>query len=102
MTGGEDPAGGRDAGGRAMSDSHGHTAAAWTAVGIIFVGSLVSAVALPLALPWLFFVGLGIIALGAIVGKIMQMMGLGNTVAYQDERDPDYEGRNETVEERST
>jgi hypothetical protein len=76
-----------------MSGSHGHTPAAWTAVAIIFLGSLISAVALPLAMPWLFFVGLGVIALGAIVGKVMAMMGLGNTLAYQDDRDPDYDGR---------
>jgi hypothetical protein len=76
-----------------MSNSHGHTTAAWTAVAIIFAGSLVSAVALPLALVWLFFVGIGVMVLGAVVGKVMQMMGLGNTVAYQDERNPGYEGQ---------
>jgi hypothetical protein len=74
-----------------MSSSHGHTTAAWTAVAIIFVGCLISAVALPLALPWLFFVGLGVIVLGAVVGKVLSMMGLGNTLAYQDDRDPDYD-----------
>jgi fatty acid desaturase len=76
-----------------MSNSHGHTTAAWTAVAIIFIGSLISAVALPLAWAWLFFVGLGVMVLGAVVGKVLQMMGLGNTVAYQDERDPGYDGQ---------
>ena len=75
-----------------MSDSHGHTAAAWTAVLIMIAGFGISGLALPLALEWLFFVGLGVVVLGAVVGKVMQMMGMGNTVAYQDERDPDYDG----------
>jgi len=74
-----------------MSASHGNTPAAWTAVTIMFVGCLVAAFAIPLALPWLFLVGLGIVALGAVVGKVMQMMGMGNTVAYKDSKDPDYD-----------
>lgn len=74
-----------------MSASHGNTPAAWTAVTVMFVGFLVSGIALPLALPWLFFVGLGVVVLGAVVGKVMQMMGLGQTVTYKDERDPEYD-----------
>jgi len=89
-----------------MSDTHGHTAAAWTAVLIMIVGFGISGIALPLALEWLFFVGLAVVALGAIVGKVMQMMGMGNTVAYQDERDPDYDGdssrRSGTVDDERT
>jgi hypothetical protein len=74
-----------------MSASHGNTPAAWTAVTVMFVGFLLSGLALPLELPWLFFVGLGVVALGAVVGKVMQMMGLGATVSYKDERDPEYD-----------
>jgi hypothetical protein len=76
-----------------MSDSHGHghTPAAWTAVGIMFVGFLIAGIALPVAKPWVFFVGLGIVVLGAIIGKVMQMAGMGHTVAYTDTGDPDYE-----------
>ena len=74
-----------------MSSSHGNTPAAWTAVTIMFVGFLLSGLALPFELPWLFFVGLGVVALGAVVGKVMQMMGLGNTVTYKDNRDPEYD-----------
>ncbi len=70
---------------------HGHTPAAWTAVGVMFVGFLISGFALPLALPWLFFLGLAVVAVGVVVGKVMQMMGLGNTVTYQDSNDPDYD-----------
>jgi hypothetical protein len=74
-----------------MSDSHGNTPAAWTAVGIMFVGFLVSGIALPMELPWLFFVGLAVVVLGAVVGKVMQMMGMGQTVTYKDDRDPEYD-----------
>jgi hypothetical protein len=78
-----------------MSASHGNTPAAWTSVTVMFVGCLVAGISIPLALPWLFFVGIGIVAVGAIVGKVMQMMGMGSTVTYQDDRDPEYhDGRN--------
>lgn len=66
-------------------DSHGRTPAAWTSVAIMLLGSVVAAVAVVIAEPWLFFVGLGVIALGVIVGKVMSMMGLGNAPGYQDE-----------------
>ena len=45
-----------------MSASHGNTPAAWTSVGIMFVGFLISGLALPFELPWLFFVGLAVVA----------------------------------------
>lgn len=79
-----------------MSDSHGNTPAAWTAVGIMLIGFLLSGVALPLDMPWLFFVGLGVVALGAVAGKVMQMMGLGNTVTYKDDRDPEYDDQHQS------
>lgn len=56
---------------------HGHTAAAWTAVTIVLIGFIVGGVAIMIAQPWLAFVGIGIIVLGGLTGKIMQMMGLG-------------------------
>ena len=74
-----------------MSASHGNTPAAWTAVTVMFVGFLISAFALPFDVPWLFFVGLVVVALGAVIGKVMQMMGMGTAVAFQDHRDPEYE-----------
>jgi hypothetical protein len=60
-----------------MKAEHGHTPAAWTAVTIVLIGFVVGGVALVVAQPWLAFVGIGIVVLGGIVGKIMQMMGLG-------------------------
>ena len=85
-----------------MSQSHGNTPAAWTAVTIMFVGFLLSGIALPLEAPWLFFVGLGVVALGAVVGKAMQMMGMGNTVTYKDDRDPEYDDRDSAGSTSST
>lgn len=76
-----------------MSASHGNTPAAWTAVGIMFAGFLISGLALPFEQIWLFFLGLGVVVLGALVGKAMSMMGMGNTVAYKDAHDPEYDER---------
>ena len=74
-----------------MTASHGNTPAAWTAVTIMFVGFLISGLALPLELPWLFFAGLVVVALGAVAGKVMSMMGMGSAVTYKDDRDPEYD-----------
>ena len=74
-----------------MSASHGNTPAAWTAVSIMFVGFLISGLALPLELPWLFFAGLVVVALGAVAGKVMSMMGMGSAVTYKDDRAPEYD-----------
>jgi hypothetical protein len=57
--------------------SHGNSPAAWTAVIVIMVGSLVSSFAVWFSQPWLFFTGLGICVLGLIAGKVMAMMGFG-------------------------
>jgi hypothetical protein len=74
-----------------MTASHGNTPAAWTAVTIMFVGFLISGFALPLELPWLFFVGIGIVIVGAVTGKVMQMMGMGSAVSHDDDRDRQYD-----------
>ena len=58
-------------------DSHGSTPAAWTAVTIIMVAFLVGGIGVVAAQPWLFWVGVGLIVVGIVVGKVMQMMGMG-------------------------
>jgi hypothetical protein len=55
-------------------DNHGQTPAAWTLVVIVLVGCLVSAIGVIVASSVVFFVGLGVVVLGLIVGKVMQMM----------------------------
>ena len=61
----------------AHADDHGSTPAAWTAVTIIMVAFLVGGLGVLFAMEWLFWVGVGLIVVGVIVGKVMQMMGLG-------------------------
>lgn len=63
------------------TDNHGQTAAAWTAVVLITIGFLVGGVAIVLAQPWLFWVGIGIVVLGGLAGWILRAMGLGQEVA---------------------
>jgi hypothetical protein len=74
-----------------MTAHHGNTPAAWTAVTIMFVGFLIAGLALPFELPWLFFVGIGVVVIGAVTGKVMQMMGMGSSVNFKDERDRQYD-----------
>ncbi|GHF66107.1 hypothetical protein GCM10010218_54470 [Streptomyces mashuensis] len=57
--------------------SHGHTPAAWTGVIIAFIGFCVASAFCVMANPVGFWVGMVIIGLGAVVGGIMRMMGLG-------------------------
>ncbi|MFD5626351.1 MULTISPECIES: HGxxPAAW family protein [unclassified Streptomyces] len=57
--------------------SHGHTPAAWTGVIIAFIGFCVSGAFTVLADPLGFWAGLVIVALGGVVGMVMQAAGLG-------------------------
>ncbi len=58
-------------------DNHGQTPAAWTAVTIMMVGFVVGSIAV-IQLNWvLLAVGFVIIVAGAVVGKVMAMMGMG-------------------------
>lgn len=67
--------------------NHGQTVAAWTLVIVVLVGGAVAAAGVLAALVWLFWVGLGVVAVGIVVGKILQMAGYGqggaNTLARQ-------------------
>ena len=74
-----------------MTASHGNTPAACTAVTIMFVGFLIAGFAVAFAEPWLFFVGIGIVVIGAITGKVMQMMGMGSPVSHDHDRDRQYD-----------
>lgn len=57
--------------------SHGHTPAAWTGVIIAFVGFIVASVFTVMAVPAGFWVGIGLLAVAAIVGGAMSAAGLG-------------------------
>lgn len=61
-----------------MAANHGNTPAAWTAVIIVFIGFVVggAGVLFGRAIPGL-ALGAAIVVVGGIVGKVMQLMGLG-------------------------
>ena len=65
-------------------DSHGNTVAAWTAVTIMLIGCTISALAFWLTSPLTFWVGVGVVVIGAITGKVLQAMGLGAKPAAAD------------------
>jgi hypothetical protein len=56
---------------------HGNSVAAWTAVLVIMLGGLVSAIAFPLNSTWVFWAGIVVIVLGLVAGKVLAMMGFG-------------------------
>jgi hypothetical protein len=58
-------------------ESHGHSTASWTAVGIIMLGALVMSIAVVIATVWLFVVGAVIVVLGGVSGKVLSAMGFG-------------------------
>ena len=58
-------------------EDHGHTVAAWTGVTIIMVAFLVGAYGVVIARPTVFWVGIGLIAVGVVVGKVLALMGYG-------------------------
>ncbi|WP_406860383.1 HGxxPAAW family protein [Streptomyces sp. HUAS MG47] len=57
--------------------AHGHTPAAWTGVVISFIGFCVASVFMVAANVAGFWAGVALIGLGAVVGGVMKMMGLG-------------------------
>ncbi|MBA2698358.1 MAG: hypothetical protein H0U61_06240 [Nocardioidaceae bacterium] len=60
-----------------MAATHGSTPAAWTAVVICLLGFCVGAVGLVIGSWPTFWVGVGLLLVSGIVGKVMQAMGLG-------------------------
>ncbi|TDC50093.1 hypothetical protein E1212_16070 [Jiangella ureilytica] len=70
-------------------NEHGHTPAAWTTVILILAGFVVGCIAVIL-LNWpLFWIGgVGLVVVAGIVGKIMQMMGLGQRDPQAGPRQP--------------
>ncbi|MBA2464352.1 MAG: HGxxPAAW family protein [Nocardioides sp.] len=56
---------------------HGNTPAAWTAVTIILLGFVVGGLGMVIDKPTLFWVGVALVPVGAVAGKVMQKMGLG-------------------------
>jgi hypothetical protein len=62
----------------APHDLHGNSPAAWTAVVIVLVAFTLGAVAMVLGPNWvLFWISVGIAVLGALAGKVLQLLGFG-------------------------
>lgn len=60
-----------------MASNHGSSPAAWTTVTITIVGFIVGGLALVLGRPAAVVASGGIVVAGLVLGKIMQLMGLG-------------------------
>ncbi|HWD82273.1 MAG TPA: HGxxPAAW family protein [Kribbella sp.] len=59
-------------------DLHGNSPAAWTAVAIVLVAFTIGAIAMVLGPNWvLFWISVGIAVLGALAGKVLQLLGFG-------------------------
>jgi hypothetical protein len=58
-------------------EDHGSTPAAWTTVVIIMVAFFVGTLGIVVGSWPMFWVGVALVFVGAIVGKVMSMMGLG-------------------------
>ncbi len=58
-------------------EDHGNTPAAWTTVVIIVIAFIVGTLAIMLANWTMFWIGVGLVVVGAIVGKVLSMMGFG-------------------------
>ena len=61
----------------AAHDNHGQTPAAWTTVIIIMLAFVVGTLGVMLGNWVMFWVGVGMVILAVVIGKIMQLMGLG-------------------------
>jgi hypothetical protein len=59
-------------------ESHGHSRAAWTAVVIILIGTLVMSLAVVFPSVLWFAVGAIIVVAGAVAGKVLAMAGYGD------------------------
>jgi hypothetical protein len=58
-------------------ENHGNSVAAWVAVSIVMVATCVASVGVLVSKPWLFWLGVALVAVGVIAGKVLQMAGFG-------------------------
>ena len=60
-------------------EDHGHTVAAWTAVGIAMLGFLIGCIGVVIATPAVFWMGVALLPVSLIVGKILALLGFGKS-----------------------
>jgi multisubunit Na+/H+ antiporter MnhG subunit len=58
-------------------ENHGHSVAAWTAVGIMLVGAAIASFAVAMPNMVLGIIGAVVIVIGAVAGKVLAMAGYG-------------------------
>lgn len=78
-------------------EGHGHSTAAWTGVTVTLIGAAVLAVAVILASLWLGIVGSVVMVAGAVVGKVMTMMGFGPGVTLDSAADDEGPGQDKAA-----
>jgi hypothetical protein len=59
---------------------HGHSVAAWTAVSVVMLGALLMCLAVGFGwdYAWLFIVGVVVVVLGPVIGKVLGALGFGS------------------------
>lgn len=57
--------------------NHGNTVAAWTTVGLLIVASLVMCLAVVFATVWLFAIGVVLVVVALVAGKLLAAAGYG-------------------------
>jgi len=58
-------------------DNHGQTLAAWTASILIMVAFLVGTIGVVIAKPAIFWIGVALLPVAGIAGKVLALMGFG-------------------------
>lgn len=58
-------------------ESHGNTVAAWTGVIIAILAFLVGTIGVVIAKPTIFWIGIGLLVVAGIIGKVLALMGFG-------------------------
>ncbi|WP_265521073.1 HGxxPAAW family protein [Oerskovia flava] len=66
--------------------NHGHTVAAWFTMIGIMVGSLVAAIGVVIAAVWLFWVGMGVVAVALAGGVVLRNMGYGQQLPAEADK----------------
>ena len=59
-------------------EDHGHSVAAWTAVGIILVGAAITSIGIVVANVPVSIIGAVVVIVGAVAGRLLAMAGYGN------------------------
>jgi type IV secretory pathway TrbF-like protein len=68
----------------AHDEDHGHSVAAWSAVGVILLGCLLMSVAVVMSTVWLFVAGGVVVVVGVVLGKVLSAMGFGQAAKDND------------------